>query len=108
VRERGGDSNRHGDAERNRSVLASLRFVLVAASPASSHLCHTKGKGLDVLKYTFYRLLQLIPVWLLLSMVVFAIVHVLPGDAIDALVPAEAANDPAMRAALEKELGLSR
>jgi len=46
-------------------------------------------------------------VWLLLSMVVFAIVHVLPGDAIDALVPAEVANDPAMRAALEKELGLS-
>ena len=40
-------------------------------------------------------------------MVVFAIVHVLPGDAIDALVPAEVANDPAMRAALEKELGLS-
>jgi peptide/nickel transport system permease protein len=61
-----------------------------------------------VLKYTFYRVLQLIPVWLLLSMFVFAIVHALPGDAIDALVPADAASNPATRAALEKELGLDQ
>ena len=61
-----------------------------------------------MLKYTFYRILQLIPVWLLLSMFVFAIVHALPGDAIDALVPADAASNPATRAALEKELGLDK
>ena len=61
-----------------------------------------------MLKYTFYRVLQLIPVWLLLSMFVFAIVHALPGDAIDALVPADAASNPATRAALEKELGLDK
>jgi len=61
-----------------------------------------------VLKYTFYRVLQLIPVWILLSIVVFAIVHALPGDAIDALVPADAASNPATRAALEKELGLDK
>jgi peptide/nickel transport system permease protein len=61
-----------------------------------------------VLKYTFYRVLQLIPVWILLSMVVFAIVHALPGDAIDALVPPDAASNPATRAALEKELGLDK
>ena len=61
-----------------------------------------------MLKYTFYRVLQLIPVWLLLSMFVFAIVHVLPGDAIDAFVPADAASNPATRAALEKELGLDK
>ena len=67
-----------------------------------------KGKETDVLKYTFYRLLQLVPVWLLLSMFVFAIVHALPGDAIDALVPADAASNPATRAALEKELGLDK
>jgi peptide/nickel transport system permease protein len=67
-----------------------------------------KGKDTDVLKYTFYRVLQLIPVWLLLSMVVFAMIHALPGDAIDALVPADAASNPATRAALEKELGLDK
>jgi ABC-type dipeptide/oligopeptide/nickel transport system permease component len=61
-----------------------------------------------VLKYTFYRVMQLIPVWILLSIVVFAIVHALPGDAIDALVPADAASNPATRAALEKELGLDK
>ena len=59
-------------------------------------------------KYTFYRVLQLIPVWILLSIVVFAIVHALPGDAIDALVPPDAASNPATRAALEKELGLDK
>src|SRR6267142_1151328 len=74
----------------------------------SSRLCHTKRKDTDVLKYIFYRVLQLIPVWLLLSMVVFAMIHALPGDAIDALVPADAASDPATRAALEKELGLDK
>src|SRR5215813_4733844 len=41
-------------------------------------------------------------------MVVFAMVHALPGDAIDALVPPDAASDPATRAALEKELGLDK
>ena len=61
-----------------------------------------------MLKYILYRVLQLIPVWLLLSMFVFAIVHALPGDAIDALVPADAVSNPATRAALEKELGLDQ
>jgi peptide/nickel transport system permease protein len=61
-----------------------------------------------MVRYTLYRILQLIPVWLLLSMFVFAIVHALPGDAIDALVPPDAASTPATRAALEKELGLDK
>jgi ABC-type dipeptide/oligopeptide/nickel transport system permease component len=61
-----------------------------------------------VLRYTASRVLQLIPVLLLLSMFVFAIVHALPGDAIDALVPSDATSNPVTRAALEKELGLDR
>ncbi len=61
-----------------------------------------------MLKYTFYRVLQLIPVLLLLSLFVFFIVHALPGDAIDAMVPPDAAGNPVTRAALEKELGLDR
>ena len=38
-----------------------------------------------MLRYIIYRLLQLIPVMLLVSCVVFAFMHVLPGDVIDAL-----------------------
>jgi peptide/nickel transport system permease protein len=61
-----------------------------------------------VARYIVYRVLQLIPVLLLLSMFVFAIVHALPGDAIDAMVPPDAASNPETRAALEKELGLDK
>ena len=38
-----------------------------------------------MLRYIIYRLVQLIPVMLLVSCVVFAFMHVLPGDVIDAL-----------------------
>jgi ABC-type dipeptide/oligopeptide/nickel transport system permease component len=62
----------------------------------------------DVLKYSTYRLCQLIPVLLLVSIVVFAMVHLLPGDVIDALAGEAEAHDPAVRAALEKELGLDQ
>jgi ABC-type dipeptide/oligopeptide/nickel transport system permease component len=34
--------------------------------------------------------------------------HALPGDAIDALVPPDAASNPETRAALEEELGLDK
>ncbi|HSF31889.1 MAG TPA: ABC transporter permease [Candidatus Tectomicrobia bacterium] len=61
-----------------------------------------------MLRYIIYRLLQLIPVMLLVSIFVFAFVHVLPGDAIDALAGEAEAHDPAVRAALEKELGLDK
>ena len=61
-----------------------------------------------MLQYTVSRVLQLIPVLLLLSVFVFAIVHALPGDVIDALVPPDAASNPGTRAALAKELGLDK
>jgi peptide/nickel transport system permease protein len=61
-----------------------------------------------VLRYITYRLLQLIPVMVLVSIFVFSFVHVLPGDAIDALAGEAEAHDPAVRAALEKELGLDK
>src|SRR5690554_4530122 len=66
------------------------------------------GEDADVLRYTIYRLLQLIPVLLLVSIFVFAMVHALPGDVIDALAGEAEAHDPAVRAALEKELGLDK
>jgi peptide/nickel transport system permease protein len=61
-----------------------------------------------MLIYTAKRLLQLLPVIFVLTVVVFGFVQALPGDIIDALVGDEGSEDPAVRAALEKEFGLDR
>jgi peptide/nickel transport system permease protein len=58
--------------------------------------------------YTINRILYLIPVLLILSIAVFSIVHLLPGDVIDVLAGEESINDPEVRAALEKEYGLDK
>ena len=59
-------------------------------------------------RYTFYRLLQLIPVLLMVSIFVFVMIYALPGDVIDALAGEGEAEDPLVRAALEKEFGLDK
>ena len=59
-------------------------------------------------RYIVYRLVQLIPVMLLVSFIVFAFMHMLPGDVIDALAGESESHDPAVRAALTKELGLDK
>ena len=59
-------------------------------------------------RFIIYRLLQLIPVMLLVSIFVFSFTHMLPGDVIDALAGEAEAHDPARRIALEKELGLNK
>ena len=61
-----------------------------------------------MLIYAINRLLQLIPVVLILTVVVFGFVQALPGDIIDALAGQDAAEDPQVRAALEKEFGLDQ
>jgi len=61
-----------------------------------------------VLVYILNRILQLIPVVFVLSVLVFGFVHALPGDVIDSLAGDEAAEDPEVRAALEKEFGLDK
>lgn len=61
-----------------------------------------------MLIYTINRILQLIPVLLVLSMIVFSFVHFLPGDVISVLAGEEAVHDPEVRAALEKEFGLDK
>jgi len=61
-----------------------------------------------VFRFVIYRLFQLIPVLLLVSIFVFALIHALPGDVIDALAGEAETNDPARRAALEKQLGLDQ
>lgn len=61
-----------------------------------------------MLVYILNRILQLIPVVFVLSVLVFGFVHALPGDVIDSLAGDEAAEDPEVRAALEKEFGLDK
>jgi len=58
--------------------------------------------------YTINRMIQLIPVLLILSIIVFSFVHFLPGDVIDVLAGEEDIQDPEVRAALEKEFGLDK
>src|SRR5919109_2724654 len=93
-------------------VVAFARRISRRSTEKGRALCalcrRSRRKDTDVLKYTLYRVLQLIPVWLLLSVFVFAIVHALPGDSMDALVPPDAASNPETRAALEKDLGLDK
>jgi peptide/nickel transport system permease protein len=59
-------------------------------------------------RFIIYRVLQVIPVLLLVSIMVFALIHALPGDAIDALAGESETHDPAKRAAMEKLLGLDQ
>ena len=62
-----------------------------------------------MLRYAINRILSLIPVLLILSMAVFALVHSLPGNVIDVIMSGEEnISDPAVRKALEKELGLDK
>lgn len=61
-----------------------------------------------MLIYILNRLLYLIPVLFLLTIVVFAFVHCLPGDVIDVLAGQEGTVDPAVRQALEQEYGLDK
>jgi len=61
-----------------------------------------------MLIYTINRLLQLVPIVLFLTVIVFLFVHALPGDIIDAIGGTEAVNDPVVRKALEKEMGLDQ
>jgi peptide/nickel transport system permease protein len=61
-----------------------------------------------MLIYAINRILQLIPVVLILSVLVFGFVHALPGDVIDTMANDEDVEDPEVRAALEKEYGLDK
>ena len=57
--------------------------------------------------YAAKRALQLIPVLFIVSLIVFFIVHLIPGDPV-AVILGEDAQDPKVYEALRKELGLDR
>lgn len=56
--------------------------------------------------YLKVRLLGVVPMLFLMSLVVFAIVYLIPGDPVDAMLGQEA--DPVARQALRRELGLDQ
>jgi peptide/nickel transport system permease protein len=64
---------------------------------------------MSVIMFMAKRLLYVIPVILLLTIFVFAMIHMLPGDPADILLSGEGgAEDPVVRATLMKELGLDK
>jgi peptide/nickel transport system permease protein len=60
-----------------------------------------------MLKFIARRVLQLMPVMVLLSMLVFLLVHLVPGDPIDVLL-GEGHSDPVVEAQLRTKYGLDR
>ena len=61
-----------------------------------------------MLTYTICRFVYLIPVLFVLTVVVFLFVQLLPGDIIDIMIGEEDIEDPEVRIALTKELGLDQ
>ena len=57
--------------------------------------------------YIAKRLLQLVPVLLLVSIIVFGLIHIIPGDVVDVLM-GEGHDDPVVEAALRERMGLDR
>ena len=51
--------------------------------------------------------MQLVPVLILVSILVFSLIHLIPGDVVDVLM-GEGHDDPIVEAALRKEMGLDR
>lgn len=61
-----------------------------------------------MLAYIIRRIVYLIPVLFVLTVVVFVFVQLLPGDIIDTMIGDEDVEDPEVRIALTKELGLDQ
>jgi peptide/nickel transport system permease protein len=59
-----------------------------------------------MLLFASRRLLQALPILFGVSLVVFALVHMVPGNVIDLMVPPEA--PPALIAKMKAELGFDR
>jgi len=61
-----------------------------------------------MLAYTIRRFVYLIPVLFVLTVVLFLFVQLLPGNIIDIMIGEEDIEDPEIRIALTKELGLDQ
>ena len=56
-------------------------------------------------RYILKHLTQLVPVLLLVSIIVFSLLHLIPGDVVDVMM-GEGHDDPMAQEALRKKLGL--
>jgi len=64
---------------------------------------------MNILIYMLKRIIYITPVFFLLTIMVFAMIHLLPGDPADILLSGEGGSgDPVVREALMKELGLDK
>ncbi|MBI4640576.1 MAG: ABC transporter permease [Candidatus Tectomicrobia bacterium] len=61
---------------------------------------------MGITRYIIVRIFALIPVMLLVSLMIFSILHLIPGDPIDAILGEQ--NDPVVREALIKEFGFDK
>ena len=59
-----------------------------------------------MLKYIGKRLLHLIPVMIIISIVIFAIVEMMPGDPVNAYLGVGSGTTPEQQQRLREELGL--
>jgi len=59
-------------------------------------------------KYILNRIMVLVPVLFVVSLAVFSLVHLIPGDPIDYMLSQSELANPEMRAEMEKNLGLDK
>ena len=59
-------------------------------------------------KYIIHRLLIMIPVLFLVSVIVFSLIHVIPGDPVDFIFAEEDLADPQVRKDFQRILGLDK
>jgi peptide/nickel transport system permease protein len=64
-------------------------------------------EGVEVARYIFHRLVSMLPVLLLVSLIVFSLIHLSPGDPVDLILGEERA-DAEVIAALRADLGLDQ
>lgn len=72
----------------------------------SSGFKHLFAKAMPTIEYAFKRILYLIPVAIGIAFLLYLIIDQMPGDAAAALMDPEKPNDPALKAAIERQLGL--
>ncbi len=64
------------------------------------------SKTMPLIRYTFKRILYLIPVALGIALILYVIIDQMPGDAVAALMDPDKPKDPVLEAAIRKQLGL--
>ncbi len=70
-------------------------------------LVYCRTNGANMIKFFLKRILQIIPAFIGVTLLTFALIHLIPGDPVE-LIAGERGIDPARHAALKKDLGLDK